>query len=191
MVTAASLSLQQLVVVNLPLLLLLCMCTGEQRLISLKCCATVICQTLTRGSSPANILSWFAAAAAVCTGEQRLINLKCRATIGAVSNPQNKNRVLGKAGASRNLGRRPSVSTHLPSNSSGSSSSSFVTSLQSWLMTTACRLHLVLWEQAGQQEPGQEALVIYKKRGYVQLARAALRQVRLLLASRNLGRRPS
>jgi large subunit ribosomal protein L2 len=45
----------------------------------------------------------------VAAGEQRLINLKCRATIGAVSNPQNKNRVLGKAGASRNLGRRPKV----------------------------------------------------------------------------------
>ncbi|WIA11016.1 hypothetical protein OEZ85_011170 [Tetradesmus obliquus] len=43
------------------------------------------------------------------SGEQRLINLQCRATIGAVSNPQNKNRVLGKAGASRNLGRRPTV----------------------------------------------------------------------------------
>lgn len=46
------------------------------------------------------------------TGEQRLINLKCRATIGAVSNPQNKNRVLGKAGASRWMGRRPTVRAH-------------------------------------------------------------------------------
>jgi hypothetical protein len=43
------------------------------------------------------------------TGEQRLINLKCRATIGAVSNPQNKNRVLAKAGASRWAGFRPTV----------------------------------------------------------------------------------
>ncbi|KAF8068262.1 rplB [Scenedesmus sp. PABB004] len=43
------------------------------------------------------------------SGEQRLINLKCRATIGAVSNPQNKNRVLGSAGASRHAGRRPTV----------------------------------------------------------------------------------
>jgi ribosomal protein L2 len=46
----------------------------------------------------------------VPAGEQRLINLKCRATIGAVSNPQNKNRVLGKAGANRWRGRRPTVS---------------------------------------------------------------------------------
>lgn len=43
------------------------------------------------------------------SGEQRLISLRCRATIGAVSNPQNKNRVLGKAGANRWRGRRPKV----------------------------------------------------------------------------------
>lgn len=47
-------------------------------------------------------------------GEQRLINLKCRATIGAVSNPQNKTRVLGKAGANRWRGRRPKVSGPAP-----------------------------------------------------------------------------
>lgn len=44
-------------------------------------------------------------------GEQRLISLQCRATIGAVSNPQNRNRVLGKAGANRWRGRRPKVGT--------------------------------------------------------------------------------
>eukprot|EP00879_Flechtneria_rotunda_P028649 GHRR01030853.1.p1 GENE.GHRR01030853.1~~GHRR01030853.1.p1 ORF type:complete len:149 (+),score=16.45 GHRR01030853.1:469-915(+) len=43
------------------------------------------------------------------SGEQRLIYMRCNATIGAVSNPQNKNRVLAKAGASRQLGRRPKV----------------------------------------------------------------------------------
>lgn len=42
-------------------------------------------------------------------GEQRLLSLNCKATIGAVSNPQNKNRVLGKAGHSRHLGIRPTV----------------------------------------------------------------------------------
>jgi large subunit ribosomal protein L2 len=41
------------------------------------------------------------------SGEVRLINGECRATIGAVSNPDQKNMVLGKAGRSRWLGRRP------------------------------------------------------------------------------------
>lgn len=49
----------------------------------------------------------------VAAGEQRLISLRCRATIGAVSNPQNKNRVLGKAGANRWRGRRPAVGVPL------------------------------------------------------------------------------
>ena len=43
------------------------------------------------------------------SGEQRLVPLACRATIGAVSNPQHKNARLGKAGASRHRGRRPTV----------------------------------------------------------------------------------
>ena len=41
------------------------------------------------------------------SGEVRLINGECRATIGAVSNPDQKNINLGKAGRSRWLGRRP------------------------------------------------------------------------------------
>ncbi|MGI9399687.1 MAG: 50S ribosomal protein L2, partial [Rhizobiaceae bacterium] len=43
------------------------------------------------------------------SGEQRLIQSSCMATIGAVSNPDNSNTNLGKAGRSRWLGRRPSV----------------------------------------------------------------------------------
>lgn len=66
--------------------------------------ALVQCQSQPIG--PTNVL-----AAVHAVGEQRLISLKCRATIGAVSNPQNKNRVLGKAGANRWRGRRPTVSS--------------------------------------------------------------------------------
>jgi len=43
------------------------------------------------------------------SGEIRKINLKCKATIGRVSNPDNENISLGKAGRSRWLGRRPHV----------------------------------------------------------------------------------
>jgi large subunit ribosomal protein L2 len=43
------------------------------------------------------------------SGEVRLVPLECRATVGAVSNPDQKNINLGKAGRSRWLGRRPSV----------------------------------------------------------------------------------
>lgn len=43
------------------------------------------------------------------SGEQRRILGECRATIGAVSNPDQKNINLGKAGRSRWLGRRPHV----------------------------------------------------------------------------------
>ncbi len=43
------------------------------------------------------------------SGEQRLILASCMATVGAVSNPDNSNTNLGKAGRSRWLGRRPSV----------------------------------------------------------------------------------
>ena len=43
------------------------------------------------------------------SGEVRNIPHKCVATIGRVSNPNWKDRSLGKAGRSRNLGRRPSV----------------------------------------------------------------------------------
>jgi large subunit ribosomal protein L2 len=41
------------------------------------------------------------------SGEQRLVHGSCFATIGAVSNPNNSNINLGKAGRSRWLGRRP------------------------------------------------------------------------------------
>ncbi|GBD42058.1 50S ribosomal protein L2 [bacterium HR39] len=43
------------------------------------------------------------------SGEIRLVHSRCMATIGAVSNPDNKNVSLGKAGRSRWLGRRPVV----------------------------------------------------------------------------------
>ena len=43
------------------------------------------------------------------SGEQRMVRGDCMATIGAVSNPDNQNAKLGKAGRSRWLGRRPKV----------------------------------------------------------------------------------
>ena len=43
------------------------------------------------------------------SGEIRLINKNCLATIGVVSNPDNKNIKLGKAGRKRYLGFRPKV----------------------------------------------------------------------------------
>jgi len=43
------------------------------------------------------------------SGEVRLVLSRCYATIGVVSNAQHANRKLGKAGASRHLGRRPHV----------------------------------------------------------------------------------
>jgi large subunit ribosomal protein L2 len=43
------------------------------------------------------------------SGEQRLILLKCYATVGVLSNREHQNRVLGKAGAKRWLGIRPTV----------------------------------------------------------------------------------
>ncbi len=43
------------------------------------------------------------------SGEVRLINENCRATFGAVSNAEHNLRVIGKAGRSRWLGRRPTV----------------------------------------------------------------------------------
>ena len=41
------------------------------------------------------------------SGEQRYIHGECMATVGAVSNPDNQNTNLGKAGRSRWLGKRP------------------------------------------------------------------------------------
>ena len=43
------------------------------------------------------------------SGEQRLVLERCMATIGSLSNAQHKNQKLGRAGASRWLGRRPTV----------------------------------------------------------------------------------
>ncbi|MEQ9329029.1 MAG: 50S ribosomal protein L2 [Rhodospirillales bacterium] len=43
------------------------------------------------------------------SGELRLVLGECRASIGAVSNPDNQNINLGKAGRNRWLGKRPSV----------------------------------------------------------------------------------
>jgi large subunit ribosomal protein L2 len=41
------------------------------------------------------------------SGEQRYIHAECMATVGAVSNPDNQNQNLGKAGRNRWLGKRP------------------------------------------------------------------------------------
>lgn len=43
------------------------------------------------------------------SGEQRLVHGNCMATVGAVSNPDNSNTNMGKAGRMRWLGRRPKV----------------------------------------------------------------------------------
>jgi len=43
------------------------------------------------------------------SGELRLVLAECKATIGAVSNPDQQNIKLGKAGRNRWLGKRPSV----------------------------------------------------------------------------------
>lgn len=43
------------------------------------------------------------------SGEVRMVHADCMATIGAVSNPDHQNRVIGKAGRTRWLGRRSSV----------------------------------------------------------------------------------
>ena len=43
------------------------------------------------------------------SGEVRMVRAECKATVGAVSNPDEQNIVIGKAGRNRWLGRRPSV----------------------------------------------------------------------------------
>ena len=43
------------------------------------------------------------------SGELRLVPAECFATVGAVSNPDNQNTVVGKAGRTRWLGHRPVV----------------------------------------------------------------------------------
>jgi large subunit ribosomal protein L2 len=43
------------------------------------------------------------------SGETRMVRAECMATVGAVSNPDNANIKIGKAGRNRWLGKRPSV----------------------------------------------------------------------------------
>ena len=43
------------------------------------------------------------------SGETRMVRAECMATVGAVSNPDNANIKLGKAGRKRWMGKRPSV----------------------------------------------------------------------------------
>ena len=43
------------------------------------------------------------------SGEVRMVQAECMATIGAVSNPDNQNTTLGKAGRVRHMGVRPTV----------------------------------------------------------------------------------
>lgn len=45
----------------------------------------------------------------LASGELRLVRQECQATVGAVSNPDNSNQDLGKAGRRRHMGVRPSV----------------------------------------------------------------------------------
>jgi large subunit ribosomal protein L2 len=45
----------------------------------------------------------------LASGEVRLVRQECMASIGAVSNPDNSNQNLGKAGRRRNMGIRPTV----------------------------------------------------------------------------------
>ncbi|MCY4669511.1 MAG: 50S ribosomal protein L2, partial [Rhodococcus sp.] len=45
----------------------------------------------------------------LCSGELRRVSVECRATIGEVSNSEHGLRSLGKAGAARWRGRRPTV----------------------------------------------------------------------------------
>jgi len=43
------------------------------------------------------------------SGEIRVFNAQCRASVGQIGNVEWKNRVIGKAGRSRHMGRRPTV----------------------------------------------------------------------------------
>lgn len=45
----------------------------------------------------------------LASGEQRRVRAECMATVGAVSNPDNQNQTLSKAGRARWLGKRPAV----------------------------------------------------------------------------------
>jgi large subunit ribosomal protein L2 len=43
------------------------------------------------------------------SGEVRKIHIECRATIGQIGNVEHENQIIGKAGRSRHMGKRPSV----------------------------------------------------------------------------------
>ncbi|MEO6836093.1 MAG: 50S ribosomal protein L2 [Candidatus Tumulicola sp.] len=43
------------------------------------------------------------------SGEVRKIHVNCRATIGQIGNVEHENQIIGKAGRSRHMGKRPSV----------------------------------------------------------------------------------
>jgi len=43
------------------------------------------------------------------SGEVRMIHIECRATIGQLGNIEHENQVIGKAGRSRHMGKRPAV----------------------------------------------------------------------------------
>lgn len=43
------------------------------------------------------------------SGEVRKVHVECRATIGQIGNIEHENQVIGKAGRSRHMGKRPSV----------------------------------------------------------------------------------
>jgi large subunit ribosomal protein L2 len=43
------------------------------------------------------------------SGEVRKVHVNCRATIGQIGNVEHENQIIGKAGRSRHLGKRPSV----------------------------------------------------------------------------------
>ena len=45
----------------------------------------------------------------LASGEMRIVRQECMATVGAVSNPDNANQNLGKAGRTRHMGKRPAV----------------------------------------------------------------------------------
>jgi len=45
----------------------------------------------------------------LASGEMRIVRQECMATVGAVSNPDNANQNIGKAGRTRHMGKRPSV----------------------------------------------------------------------------------
>ena len=86
---------------------------GHSHIVHLSCLQRCSVRQPWRPSSDSCVISVATdqkyAVVALPSGEQRSVLSHCTATIGAVSNPQHKNTKLGKAGASRWLGRRPVV----------------------------------------------------------------------------------